>query len=107
MVWPTQISSTLQRGRRFRIKIKNHRRNFQITFRIGQRCFLAEIAAHHFCQLQSRLGTCALRAFDLRIKLARLHRCAGQRAAIGEPRFVTIFLSSNILFEPLPLLFPD
>ena len=102
-----QISSTLERGRRFGIHIKKYRRNFQITLRLGQRRVLAQIAAHDLRQLQSRLGISALRALDLRIKLASLHCCACKRAAIGQPSFVTIFLSSDILLQPLLLFFPD
>src|SRR5438034_503224 len=86
--------------------LKSSRRNLQITVWLGQRCFLAEIPAHYLRQLQLRLRICASRTFNLRIKFASLHGRACQRAAIGQPRFVTTFLSSSIFLQPLPLLFP-
>ena len=77
------VGSPLQRRRRFRAKIDNQRRELQLAFRIGEVRLRAEIAAHGRGQVQLGFAQSALGAFDLRIELARLHGCAGERAAIS------------------------
>ena len=101
------VGPALQRGRGFAVKVYIHRCERQFAVRIWQRGLGIEIDRHHLRELQLRRGVTTPRVFHQRIKSARFHCRAGERAPIDQARLVAIALARHVFVQMATLLFAD
>ena len=100
------IGPPLQGRRRFGIKIDVHRHKLQLAFRRGQ-CSLGRIDAHCLGQLQLCIQVHTPCRRNLCFQFSGRDRCARECTPIGQPGFVTVFLSGCVFLQSLLLFFAD